>query len=78
MVKNSKFVNVQHVLEIVELDAFDTKQTKVVERQLLKHQKRTLISLEEFKEEDKQANPIEIHEKDNPTSPKKSHGRPLG
>jgi hypothetical protein len=53
VVKSSKFVNVQHVLEIVELDDFDTKKTKVVERQPLKHPKKTLLSFQEFKEEDK-------------------------
>jgi hypothetical protein len=30
------------------------------------------------KKENKQASPIEIHEEDNPTSPKKNHGQPLG
>jgi hypothetical protein len=32
----------------------------------------TLLSLEAFEEKTKQVSPIEIHEEDNPTSPKKN------
>jgi hypothetical protein len=32
VVKISKFVNVQHVLELVELDDFDIEKIKVAER----------------------------------------------
>jgi hypothetical protein len=44
----------------------------------LKHLKKTLLLLEASEEENKQASPIETHEKDNPISPKKNCGRPLG
>jgi hypothetical protein len=44
----------------------------------LKHLKKTLLSLEAFEEKNKQASPIETHEEDNPTIPKKNCGRPLG
>jgi len=37
VVKCSKFVNVQHVFKIVELDDFDIEKTKVAKRQPLKH-----------------------------------------
>ncbi len=37
VLKNPKSDNAQHVLEIVELDDFDIEETKVIERQLLKH-----------------------------------------
>jgi len=33
---------------------------------------------ETSEEDNKQVSPIETHEEDNPTSPKKNHGRPLG
>ncbi len=32
VVKNSKFFNAQHVPEIVELDDFNTKETKVAKK----------------------------------------------
>ncbi len=32
VVKNSKFVNAQHVLEIVQLDDFDIKKIKVAKK----------------------------------------------
>jgi hypothetical protein len=44
----------------------------------LKCLKKTLLSPEAFEEENKQVNPIETHEKDNPTSPKKNYGRLFG
>jgi hypothetical protein len=44
----------------------------------LKHLKKTSLSLEAFKKENKQASPIQIHEEDNPTSLKKNCGRLLG
>jgi hypothetical protein len=44
----------------------------------LKHFKKTLLLLEALEEENKQASPIETHEKDNPTCLKKNCGRPLG
>jgi hypothetical protein len=44
----------------------------------LKLLKKTLFSLEAFEEKNKQVSPIETHEEDNPTSPKKNHGQPLG
>jgi hypothetical protein len=50
---------------------------KVAKRKPLKWLNKTLNSTETFKEEDKQANPIEAHEKDSPTTPKKSHGQLL-
>jgi hypothetical protein len=74
VLKNPKFDNAQHVPEIVKLDNFDTKQTKVAKRQPLKPFFKTLLSLETFEEESKQASPIETHEKDNPTSPLKNRG----
>ncbi len=40
--------------------------------------KKELLSLETSKEKNKQASPIETHEEDNPSSPKKNHGQPLG
>ncbi len=40
--------------------------------------KKTLLLLETSEEENKQTNPIEIHEEDNPTSPKKNCGQPFG
>jgi hypothetical protein len=53
VVKCSKFVNVQHVLKIVELDDFDIEKTKVAERQPLKCFKITLLSLEASKKRKK-------------------------
>jgi hypothetical protein len=44
----------------------------------LKHFLKTLLSPKTSKEENKQASPTEIHEEDNPTSPKKNCGRPYG
>jgi hypothetical protein len=44
MFKNPKSKNAQHVPEIVELDDFDTEETKVAERQPLKCLKKTLLS----------------------------------
>ncbi len=76
--KNPKSCNAQHVLEIVELDDFDIKKMKVAKRQPLKCLKKTLLSLKAYEEENKQANPIETHEEDNPTNPKKNRGQPLG
>jgi hypothetical protein len=78
VLKNPKFDNAQHVLKIVELDVFDIEESKVVERQPLKCLNNTLFSPKAFEEETKQASPIEIHEEDNPTSPKKNLGQPLG
>jgi hypothetical protein len=78
VLKNPKSNNAQHVPKIVELDDFDTEETKVVKRQPLKRLKKTLLSPETSKEENKQASPIEIHEENNPTSLKKNHGQPLG
>ncbi len=78
MVKSSKSVNVQHVLKIVELDDFNIKKTKFAERQPLNHLKITLFFPKASTKDDKQANPIKAHEEDNPTSPKKNCGRPLG
>jgi hypothetical protein len=72
VLKNPKFDNAQHVLKIVELDVFDIEESKVVERQPLKCLNNTLLSLEAFEEKTKQVSPIEIHEEDNPTSPKKN------
>jgi hypothetical protein len=40
----------------------------------LKCSKKTLLSLEASKEENKQASLIETHEEDNPTNPKKNRG----
>jgi hypothetical protein len=37
VLKNPKSDNAQHVLEIVELDDFDTEKMKVAKRQSLKH-----------------------------------------
>lgn len=72
LLKNPKSNNAQHVSKLVELDDFDTKQTKVAKRPPLKHLKKTLFSLEAFEEEgNKQVNPIKIHEEDNQTSAKK-------
>jgi hypothetical protein len=70
--KNSKCDNAQHVLEIVELDDFDTEETKVAEKQPLKRLKKTLLSPKAYEEENKQTNPIETHEKDIQTNPKKT------
>jgi hypothetical protein len=50
---------------------------KVAKRKPLKWLKKTLLSAKASKKEDKQANPIEVHEEDSPTSLKKSHGQPL-
>jgi len=77
VLKIPKSDNAQHVLEIVELDDFDTEKTKVVKRQPLKCLKKTLLLLEASKE-NKQASPIETHEEENLTSPKKNRGRPFG
>jgi hypothetical protein len=76
VLKNPKADNAQHVPEIVELDDFDTEETKVAERQPLKRLKKTLLLLEAFEEENDQG--IETHEEDNQTNPKKTRGRPLG
>jgi flagellar biosynthesis/type III secretory pathway chaperone len=70
VLKNPKADNAQHVLEIVELDDFDTEKTKVVKRQPLKRLKKTLLSLEACKKKNKQG--IETHEEDNQISPKKT------
>jgi hypothetical protein len=40
----------------------------------LKHLKKTLFLPESYDEKNKQANPIEIHQEDIQTSPKKNHG----
>jgi hypothetical protein len=53
VLKNPKSNNAQHVLEIVELDDFNTKETKIVEIQPLKCSKKTLFSLSTFEEENK-------------------------
>jgi flagellar biosynthesis/type III secretory pathway chaperone len=45
VLKNPKVDNAQHVLEIVELDDFDSKKMKVTKRQPLKCLKKTLLSL---------------------------------
>jgi hypothetical protein len=74
MLKNPKSDNAQHVPEIVELDDFDTKEMKVVEKQHLKPSNKTLLSLEAFEKKNKQATPIETHEENNPTSLKKNCG----
>jgi hypothetical protein len=78
VLKNPKSDNAQHVPKIVELDDFDTKETKVAEIQLLKCLKKTLLLPRAYGEENKQASPIEIHEEDNPISPKKNRSQPLG
>jgi hypothetical protein len=78
MLKNSKSDNAQHVLKIVELNDFDIEEMKVAKRQPLKHLKKTLLSPETSKEENKQASPIETYEKDNQTSPKKNRDRFFG
>jgi hypothetical protein len=44
----------------------------------LKSLKETLLLHETSKEDNKQVSLIETHEKDNPTSPKKNRGLPLG
>jgi hypothetical protein len=72
--KSPKFDNAQHVPKIVELDDFEIEKIKVVERQPLKCLKKTLLSLEASKDNNKQASLIETHEKDNPTNPKKNYG----
>jgi hypothetical protein len=46
VLQNPKDDNAQHVPKIVELDDFDTKKMKVIERQPLKRLKKTLLSLE--------------------------------
>jgi len=78
VLKNPKSNNAQHVPEIVELDDFDTEETKVAERQPLKRLKKTLLSPKASEEKNKQVSPIETHEEDSPTNPKINHGRPLG
>ncbi len=78
MLKNPKSNNPQHVPKIVELDDFDTEKMKVAEIQPLKCLKKTLLSLEASKKNNKQVSPIEIHEEDSPTNPKKNCRRPLG
>ncbi len=77
VLKSPKFDNTQHVPKIVELDDFDTEEIKVVERQPLKRLKKTLLSPEASKDNNKQASMIETHEEDNPTNPKKNYGWPL-
>jgi hypothetical protein len=74
VLKNPKFDNAQHVIEIVKLDDFDTEQTKVAKRQPLKPFLKTLFLLEAFEEESKQGSPIETDEEDSPTNPLKNHG----
>jgi hypothetical protein len=76
VLKNPRVDNAQHVPEIVELDDFDTKETKVAKRQPWKCLKKTLFSLEVTEEENKQG--IQTHEEDNQTSPKKNCDRLLG
>ncbi len=76
VLKNPKADNAPHVLEIVELDDFNTEETEVAKRQPLKRLKKTLFSPKGVEEENKQG--IESHAKDSPTSPKKNRGRPLG
>jgi hypothetical protein len=75
--KNPKFDNAQHVPKIVEHDNFDTKEMKVEERQPLKRLKKALLLPKASEEENKQTSPIETHEQDSQTSPKKNRGRPL-
>jgi len=53
VLKNPKSNNAQHVPKIVEHDDFDTKEMKVAKRKHLKCLKKTLLSLEAFKEENK-------------------------
>jgi hypothetical protein len=43
----------------------------------LKCLKKIILLPAASEKENKQASLIEIHEEDNPTSPKKNHGRPL-
>jgi hypothetical protein len=74
VLKNPKSNNAQHVPEIVKLDDFDIEEMKITERQPLKCLKKTLLSPKTSKEENKQASPIEIHEEENLTSPKKNRG----
>jgi hypothetical protein len=62
VLKNPKADNAQHVLEIVELDDFDTEKIEVAKRQPLKRLKKTLLSPEAVEEENKQG--IESHEED--------------
>jgi hypothetical protein len=76
VLKNPKVDNAQHVLEIVELDDFDTKEREVVERRPSKCFKKTLLFPEASEEENKQG--IQTHEDNNQTSPKKNCGGPLG
>jgi hypothetical protein len=77
VLKNPKSDNAQHVPEIVELD-FNIEEMKVEKRQPLKCFKKTLLSLEASEKNNKKASPIETHEDDNPTNPKKNRGRPFG
>jgi len=65
-------------LSLINYNDFDIEEIKVVERQLLKRLKKTLLSPETSKDNNKQASLIEIHEEDNPTNPKKNRGWPLG
>ncbi len=44
----------------------------------MKHLKKTLLLLEAYEEESKQASLIKTYEEDNQTNPKKNSGRPLG
>jgi hypothetical protein len=44
VLKNPKFDNAQHVLEVIDLDDFDIEITKVVRKQPLKRLKKTLLS----------------------------------
>jgi len=48
VLNNLEADNAQHVRKIVELDDFDTKKMKVIERQPLKRLKKTLLSLEAY------------------------------
>jgi len=73
VLKSPKFDNAQHV-QWTTFNDFNTEEIKVVERQPLKRLKKTLLSPEASKNNNKQASPIETHEEDNPTNPKKNRG----
>jgi hypothetical protein len=51
---------------------------KVVEKQPLKHLKKTLFLPETSEEKNKQVSPIGTHEEESPTNPKKNCGQLLG
>jgi hypothetical protein len=78
LLKNPKADNAQHVLEIVELDDFNTEEIEVIERKPLKRLKKSLLLLETLEEESKQGSRIETHEDDSQNNLKKNRGRPLG